>query len=260
MMEIRRVKTLVSHFRDFSTIVQFAFRHPGKFIRLTKIRAGHLTYLDLAALIDLHKAVAEIEHLQIPGIIIEAGCALGGSALVITSAKHLSRKLIIYDTFQMIPPPSDMDGRDAHTRYREIIHGKSKGLGNNLYYGYQGNLVEQIRKTFLKFGYPIENNEVELVKGLFQDQLHPTEPIALAHLDCDWYDSVLVCLNRIIPHMVDGGIIVLDDYEHWSGAKQAVDEYFDPQRRQEFRFFHRSRLYIQKCAKIDDCPPKVNRN
>ena len=253
-------KTLVSYFRDFSTIAQFAFRHPGKLTRLLKIRDSHLTYLDLAALVDLHKAVAEIEQRQIPGVIIEAGCALGGSALAITSAKHLSRKLIIYDTFQMIPPPSDLDGKDAHSRYREIIHGESKGLGNNLYYGYQGDLVEQIRKTFLKFGYPLESYQVELVKGLFQDQLHPTEPIALAHLDCDWYESVLVCLNRIVPHMVDGGVLVLDDYEHWSGAKQAVDEYFTPQRRQDFRFIQRSRLYIQKCAKMDDNSTTVNQN
>ena len=245
-------KPLAKLSRGILNITQFAITKPGEFSRLLRIRRNHLTYLDLAALVDLHNAVSDIEKRQILGVIIEAGCALGGSALAITSAKKLQRKFCIYDTFQMIPPPSNQDGKDAHSRYQEIIRGASKGLGKDIYYGYKGDLTGHIRTTFEVFGYPLESHQVELVKGLFQDQLHPVGPIALAHLDCDWYESVLVCLERIVPHLVDGGILVLDDYEHWSGAKRAVDEYFNPQRRQDFRFTQRSRLYIQKCVKMND--------
>ncbi|MGH3995778.1 MAG: TylF/MycF/NovP-related O-methyltransferase, partial [Pseudonocardiaceae bacterium] len=51
------------------------------------------------------------------------------------------------------------------------------------------------------------------------------EPVALAHVDADWYESVKTCLERIVPRLVEGGAIVLDDYDSWSGAKTATDEY-----------------------------------
>jgi asparagine synthase (glutamine-hydrolysing) len=55
--------------------------------------------------------------------------------------------------------------------------------------------------------------------------LHVSEPVALAHIDGDWYRSVMTCLRRIEPNLVPGGTLVIDDYRAWSGCKRAVDEY-----------------------------------
>jgi asparagine synthase (glutamine-hydrolysing) len=80
------------------------------------------------------------------------------------------------------------------------------------------------------------------VRGLFEDTIRLDGPVALAHLDGDWYESTMTCLTRIAPLLVSGGRIVLDDYYTWSGCRRAVDEYFAD--REGFRFEHRTRLHV----------------
>jgi hypothetical protein len=53
----------------------------------------------------------------------------------------------------------------------------------------------------------------------------PTEPIALLRLDTDWYESTRHELVHLFPSLVEGGILMVDDYGHWAGARKAVDEY-----------------------------------
>ena len=68
-------------------------------------------------------------------------------------------------------------------------------------------------------------HRVELVRGLFADTIRLQEPVALAHLDGDWYESTMTCLERLAPLISPGGRIVLDDYYAWSGCRGAVDDY-----------------------------------
>ena len=49
--------------------------------------------------------------------------------------------------------------------------------------------------------------------------------IALLRLDTDWYESTKHELEHLYPLLVSGGVIIIDDYGHWKGAKKAVDEY-----------------------------------
>ena len=207
------------------------------------VRSKALTYLNEEALYDLYYRIKELEESDKVGILIEAGCALGGSAIVIATAKTPSRKLYVYDVFGMIPPPSAKDGVDVHERYQEIESGRSKGLGDGKYYGYEENLLDKVFDSFRDHGIPIESNNINLVKGLFQDTIIINDPVLLAHIDGDWYDSVMVCLTRIAPHLVRGGILVIDDYEAWSGCRRAVDEYFED-KRSEYEFIFNSRLHI----------------
>jgi asparagine synthase (glutamine-hydrolysing) len=208
-----------------------------------RVRKEKLSYLDTPALLDLHSRVAQLERDRRPGIIIEAGCALGGSAMVITAAKNPSRAFYVYDAFGMIPPPSSRDGRDAHERYAQIATGTSGGIKGDPYYGYEQDLFERVKKTFDAFDYPLDQNNILLVKGLFSDTLLVAEPVALAHLDCDWYDSVMTCLQRIVPHLVRGGALILDDYDDWSGCRAAIDDFFRG-RESEFEFVFHSRLHV----------------
>jgi len=218
---------------------------PNLVTAITHVQQQHLTYLDQQALIDLGLAVTQLEQQAIAGQMLELGCAAGGSAIVITSVKAKSRPFAIYDVFGMIPPPSARDGQDVHQRYEVISTGKSPGLGNRRYYGYEEALDQKVIAAFAEAGYPIEQHQVSLVKGLYEDSLQIDQPVALAHIDCDWYDSVMVCLERIVPYLVQGGILVIDDYESWSGCRQAVDDFFR-ERQAEFRFEHKSRLHITR--------------
>ena len=97
-------------------------------------------------------------------------------------------------------------------------------------------------ESFTRHGVPLAENNVELVKGLFQDTIDLDEPVAFAHLDGDWYESTMVCLERIAPLLVPGGRIVLDDYHAWSGCRTAVDEYFSD--RPGFRLERRAKVHV----------------
>lgn len=237
-------------------IHQWALKIYG-LVKLLRISASHadaarairqvvdqnLTYLDTFSLTELHDSVARLEKDRGQGILIEAGCALGGSALVIAASKTASRELYVYDVFGMIPPPSERDGEDVHQRYDVIASGGSDGIGGDTYYGYRGNLLETVQMTFAEFGYPVLDNNIHLVQGLFEDTLVVTEPVALAHIDGDWYDSVFVCLQRIVPMLVRDGTLIIDDYDDWSGCRAAVDDYFAG-KQDQFEFVTKARLHI----------------
>lgn len=212
---------------------------------IRRVKNEKLTYLNTSALIDLYLATQAIQSRNINGAFIEAGCALGGSALVIASGKKKDREFFIFDTFKLIPPPSERDGEDGQRRWNEISLGKSKGLDGEEYYGYIGNLLDRVKKSFVRFGFsPIENN-ISFVPGFFDETMVINYPVALAHMDCDWYDSVMTCLNRIEPNLVRGGILIIDDYEHWSGCRKAVDEYFAG-KKEEYLFKQLTRLHVIK--------------
>ena len=206
------------------------------------VREEKLTYLTELYLRSLVTCVLETERSGRKGLVIEAGTALGGSAVAMAAAKDPSRPMRVYDVFGMIPPPSDRDGSDVVQRYSKITEGRSTGLGGETYYGYREDLLGEVTASFARHGVPVESNNVTLVKGLFQDTLEVDEPVALAHVDGDWYESTMTCLERISPHLVEGGRIVIDDYFMWSGCREAVDEYFAD--RPGYRVEHRAKVHI----------------
>lgn len=190
-----------------------------------RVRSQRLTYLEPTALLDLRDRARQMEQKQIQGAVMEAGCALGGSAVVLAASKARDRPMYVYDVFGTIPSPSDNDGADVDARYEVIASGEAKGIDGDPYYGYQPDLKGMVANTFTAFGVTTEENAIQLVEGLFQDTIYPAGPVALAHVDGDWYESVKVCLERIWPVLSRGGVIVIDDYDHWSGCRTAVDEF-----------------------------------
>ncbi len=206
------------------------------------VRAEGLTYLKVRPLRELAAAVVQVERDGLPGVLVEAGTARGGSAIVMASAKSVERPLKVYDVFGLIPPPGDRDGADGHRRYATIASGEARGPGGATYYGYRDDLYTEVVDAFTRHGLPLGDHHVELVRGMFEDTLRLDEPVALAHLDGDWYESTMTCLTRVAPLLTRGGRIVLDDYYMWSGCRRAVDEYFTG--REGFRLEHRSRLHV----------------
>jgi hypothetical protein len=204
-----------------------------------------LTYLEREALLELVELVISNDRNKIEGMIIETGCALGGSAIAMAASKKKSRNLAVYDVFGMIPPPSEKDDQDVHERYQTITSGSSQGIGNDKYYGYETDLYNKVTQAFLQFGMTPEQENIRLIQGLFEDTLKISTPVSLAHIDCDWYESVMTCLQRIEPQLVSKGTLVIDDYYAWSGCRKAVDDYFE-ERRTEFDFIENKRLHIVK--------------
>jgi len=208
---------------------------------IAQARAEHLTFLKPANLRELASIVRQVEEDGLPGLVIEAGAARGGSAIVLAAAKAPERPMKVYDVFGMIPAPGEHDGADVHERYEKIAAGDARGVGGDTYYGYRDDLYEEVTESFARLGVPVEEHNVELIRGLFEDTIRLDEPVAFAHLDGDWYESTLTCLERIAPLLVPGGRIVLDDYYKWSGCRAAVDEYFAD--RDGFRLEYRAKLH-----------------
>jgi len=192
---------------------------------ITAIRARKLTYLSKEKLASLLETCRAIEQAGLPGLFLEAGCALGGSAALIASTKSVERPFFVYDVFGMIPPPTIEDTQDVHDRYKRIVEGKSNGIGGDPYYGYQDHLYERVQSNLRSFGIDCEAQSVTLIKGLVQDTMKIDQPVAFAHVDVDWYEPVMTCLTRVFPRLVSGGSIILDDYHDWGGCRKATDEY-----------------------------------
>ena len=210
--------------------------------RVEAVSAERLTYLTQAQLASLAKCVLESEVKGRQGMIVEAGTALGGSAIAMAAAKSPDRPMRVYDVFGMIPPPGELDTDDSRSRYDDIAGGQAKGLGDDVYYGYHEDLLGEVTASFARHGLPTEEINVSLVPGLFEDVLDIDGPVAVAHIDADWYSSTMTCLDRIAPHLTVGGRIVIDDYYRWSGCRRAVDEYFSD--RPGYRVEKRAKVHI----------------
>lgn len=192
---------------------------------IREIRSRRLTYLSEQKLAGLLKACAAAERDSVAGIFIEAGCALGGSAILIATCKADSRPFHVHDVFGMIPPPGAKDPPEVHDRYRVITSGNSTGIDGDIYYGYRTDIYDVVLANMLDFSISPEVKNTKLIAGLVQDTLHGDEPVALAHIDDDWHEPVNTCLRRIFPRLSRNGVIILDDYYDWGGCRSATDAF-----------------------------------
>lgn len=192
---------------------------------IDRILDARLTYLSKDRLTSIANTCSAIEEARLPGIFLEAGCALGGSTILVATLKSVSRPLLVYDVFGTIPPPTAQDSADVHDRYKTIIEGKSKGIGDDQYYGYIDDLYDVVVANLNRFGIDCALKSVSLIKGLLQNTMQIDQPVAFAHVDVDWYEPVLTCLERVFPRLVVGGSIILDDYYDWGGCRKATDAY-----------------------------------
>ena len=230
--------------RDARRARQLASAHPEVAETIDRVRRERLTYLRPVHLWGLAGALLELDAQGIDGAIVETGAALGGSSILLATVRQRARPVYVYDAFGMIPPPSERDGADVHERYEQIRSGQSKGLGGDTYYGYRDDLLGDVTRSFERYGIDTRTADVTLVPGFFEETLHLDEPVALAHVDCDWYDSVRVSLERIVPHLVTGGRVVVDDYWTYSGCRDAVDDF--TREHPELQPERRARLHLVK--------------
>jgi asparagine synthase (glutamine-hydrolysing) len=180
-------------------------------------------------LLRLERAAAALRRNGIEGDFCEFGLALGGSGILLAHhAGRDGRQFHGFDVFAMIPPPtSDKDDPASKARYAEIAAGSSKGIGGDTYYGYLDNLFDIVSASFARHGVPVDGRRVFLHKGLFEETLpgYAQRPVALAHVDCDRYDPAKLVLNALADRVPSGGVIVMDDYHAYGGARTATTEF-----------------------------------
>jgi O-methyltransferase len=158
----------------------------------------------------LYGIVKEVCDAGISGDIVECGVWNGGSAAIMASAlqPYLGRSIWLYDSFKGMPEPGAKDGDLAGD-----------------YSGKYISSMESVKKVINKVGVPLDR--VIIKKGLFEKTFREDIPgkIALLHIDADWYSSVLGSLQTFYPLVTDGGFVVLDDFGHWEGTREAFYDF-----------------------------------
>ena len=178
----------------------------------------------IAALCD---AVEYLVRAGIPGAIVECGVWRGGSMM---AAAHTlqrldtaDRDIYLFDTFSGMPRPGAEDRNSPYDGYPIRRRWQQTASGN----GNRWNRVsaDAVRERIESTGYPPER--VHIVAGMVEETVPEQAPgeIALLRLDTDWYASTKHELRHLYPRLRDGGVLIIDDYGHYEGARQAVDEY-----------------------------------
>ena len=172
---------------------------------------------------------------DVPGAFVECGVWRGGSLLaMVLTLQELGvedREVYGFDTFEGMTEPTEHDrphdgGPGAAEEWRE-----ARERGERPWSGLFGADVfdlDSVRATVAGSGYPAER--IHLVQGAVEETVPGAAPdgIALLRLDTDWYESTRHELEHLYPRLADGGVLIIDDYGHWQGARRAVDEYFGP--------------------------------
>lgn len=175
----------------------------------------------------IYKAIEYLEVNNIQGDIVECGVWRGGSIMLTSYAlkrlKNTKRNMYLFDTFAGMTEPSDADKTVYdNASARDIWNKQVLPKGNEWCYA----SIDDVKSNVYSTGYPKER--FIFVKGDVVNTLKKTVPnhIALLRLDTDWYKSTKRELEVLFPRLVHGGVIIIDDYGHWKGAREAVDEYF----------------------------------
>lgn len=173
--------------------------------------------------VALRSALVHVVRTGVPGAIVECGVWRGGSAmaaaLTLLSLEEV-RPLHLFDTFEGMSPPTEVDvSYDGH-RASDVLRESGP---DSTYWAIAS--MDEVRANLASTGYP--DGSTHLVRGRVEDTIPDRAPdeIALLRLDTDWYESTRHELVHLWPRLSPGGVLIVDDYGHWQGARRATDEF-----------------------------------
>lgn len=200
----------------------------SKTVELCRMVAPY-TMTSKYAVYALRVAVQYIISGRIPGDIVECGVWKGGSMMAVArtllESKSTDRTLHLFDTFARMSEPTAVDRTVDGKAAAEILAGLAPEPGKS----WECCTMEEARANVLSTGYPAA--KMAFVKGKVEDTIPASAPrqIALLRLDTDWFESTYHELVHLYPRLSPGGILIVDDYGYWQGARKAVDRYVEEQ-------------------------------
>jgi len=172
----------------------------GKRERLKPVEDAPFSVIPHAAIESLCRYASAAPE----GCFVEVGVYLGGSAFFLNQiAQKIGVRLYLYDTFEGIPYQNEEMG-DRH----------AVGDFDDTSQGYVASMVP----------------EAIIVRGIFPQSIIPMPKVAFAHIDCDQYQSIIESVAALQPLMVEGGMMLFDDYGCLEGATRAVKALFPEDR------------------------------
>jgi hypothetical protein len=185
-----------------------------------KVRS--LTQTSIERLWATYSAAKYVIQNEIPGHFVECGVWKGGSSIMAMLALMElgvnDRHFFLFDTYEGMPDPTDEDGKAPH----ELLERQGREKFSEM----NAVGILDVAKHVESFGYP--KSKTHLVAGKVEDTIprKGLDEVAFLRLDTDWYASTLHELQQLYPILSTGGVLIVDDYGHFSGARKAVDVYF----------------------------------
>jgi O-methyltransferase len=174
--------------------------------------------------------ISVVKHLngaKVDGALVECGVWRGGNMLIakqICRDANADRKFYLFDTFAGMSEPSAKDVTHSGSAARAKFEQRKREDHVDWDYASLEDVTENFRRAGL-----LDESVIFVpgkVEATLRDPKNVPERIALLRLDTDWYESTKLELEVLYPKLVPGGVLILDDYGHWRGAREAVDEYF----------------------------------
>lgn len=199
---------------------------------ITELCDRNRAMLNLEKGLNLYHLLRQTVLLKVPGDVVELGCYRGLTAILLQKtlqSLNSKKQLHLYDSFEGLPEKSELDLVDSDKHMRKCDFKDNRRVGK----GWFAVGEEELKANFAEYEVPLP----AIHKGWFSDTLPEALPeqIAFAHLDGDFYESILHGLEAIYPRMQTGGVIVLDDYcdveitgkqSSLPGVKRACDAFF----------------------------------
>jgi hypothetical protein len=176
----------------------------------------------------LWQATRHVVAHHVPGAIVECGVWRGGSSMLaaetLRECGEYDRDVWLFDTFEGMTSPGEHDvelSTGMHAlEYDAIVHKRA----DSVMFAYAA--LDEVQVNMQKVRYPAE--KIHYVRGRVEQTVPSQAPeaIALLRLDTDWYESTRHELEHLWGRLQPNGVLIVDDYGHWAGARKAVDEFF----------------------------------
>lgn len=223
-------------------------------------RVREITATSPARIVGLMDAVRYVVKNAIPGCVVECGVWRGGSvvvaALTLLELGDTSRDVYLFDTFEGMSEPTLRDRFADGTPVAAVLRRLERRDDGSIW---AMSPIDRVKANVLATGYPAE--KFHFVQGKVEDTLPGRAPerIALLRLDTDWYESTRHELEHLYDRLCPGGVLIIDDYGHWQGAREAVDEFFSARGYSPLlgRLDETGRMFVKPADGSDKAPPRA---
>ena len=184
---------------------------------------------------SLMKSLDFIIQNNVDGDFVECGVWKGGNLIMFQKyieKYNLNKKIYAYDTFEGMSEPAEID---------KTFEGESASLQLDKLEKKKVDRKKNVEK------YTTSTN-LTSIKGKVEDTLinkkNLPNKISILRLDTDWYSSTKKELEILYPLLEKNGILYIDDYGYWQGARKAVDEFFKDKKVTMFKIDFTARMII----------------
>lgn len=191
------------------------------------VRRRGLTMVSDERLFATILACKHVLECGVEGDFLECGVWRGGNALLAAGIFKLygaTRRVYLFDTFSGMTAP---DHRDVSTtgEAARVAHSiNQRETHNDWCYASLEDVEANFRQADL-LGPNVVFVKGDVLKTLAVPENLPPK-ICVLRLDTDWYESTKLEFETLYPRLSIGGVILIDDYGYWTGARKATDEYF----------------------------------